>query len=59
MDLRDDRATAASLFRWVNYIAERMISEPKRLQEAFESLPESKRRGIADRNARALAKNAD
>lgn len=55
MDLRDDRATAASLFRWVNYIAERMISEPNRLEEAFNSLPPNKLKGIEDRNTKAKA----
>lgn len=58
MDLSDDRATASSLFRWVNYIAERMISEPNRLREAFETLPANKLRGIEDRNARAKGKGA-
>jgi hypothetical protein len=55
MDLRDDRVTAASLFQWVNYIAERMISEPNRLKEAFDSLPPNKLKGIEDRNAKAKA----
>ena len=41
IDLRDDRETALGLFKFVNLIVERMISEPKRIQEAYGDLPES------------------
>jgi uncharacterized protein DUF4145 len=39
IDLRDDRATAESLFRLMNLIAEKMISEPKHVDEVYASLP--------------------
>ncbi|WP_290885076.1 DUF4145 domain-containing protein [Hoeflea sp.] len=39
IDLRDDRATAESLFRLMNLIAEKLISEPKHVDEVYASLP--------------------
>lgn len=39
MDLSDDRATAESLFRLLNLIAEKMISEPKHVDEVYALLP--------------------
>ncbi|SOC08380.1 uncharacterized protein DUF4145 [Rhodobacter sp. JA431] len=39
MDLRDDRATAESLFLLMNVIAEKMISEPKKIDEVYALLP--------------------
>lgn len=41
MDLSDDRATAQSLFRLLNLIAEKMISEPKHVNEVYANLPPS------------------
>jgi hypothetical protein len=49
IDLRDDRETATQLFRLVNIIAEKMISEPKHIQSIFDSLPASARDQIAKR----------
>ena len=51
IDLRDDRATAHSLFAFVNLIADKMISEPKRIKEAYKGLPESTREEIKRRDA--------
>jgi hypothetical protein len=53
MDLRDDQATAAKLFGLVNIIVDRMISHPKKVQEIYGTLPESKRKAIEERNAKA------
>lgn len=50
MDLRDDRATAESLFGLVNLIADNMISLPKRLSEMYESLPPSALKAIEKRD---------
>ena len=47
MDLKDDRDTGESLFRIVNVIVEKTISEPKHVDETLQSLPESKREAIA------------
>lgn len=51
IDLRDDRATAESLFRLLNLIVEKMISEPKHVDEVYELLPASARAAIEKRDA--------
>ena len=51
MDLRDDRETALALFRIINLIVETEITEPKRLDALYDSLPKSKLDGIASRDA--------
>lgn len=50
MDMEDESATVSSLFRLVNIIVEKMITEPKEIEDIFESLPESRRQGIAKRD---------
>ncbi|MCY4560304.1 MAG: DUF4145 domain-containing protein [Chloroflexi bacterium] len=50
IDLRDDRTTAHSLFTMINLIADRMISEPKRIEEAYATLPEDALEAIARRD---------
>ncbi|MCW3796281.1 DUF4145 domain-containing protein [Sphingomonas sp. BN140010] len=52
MDLRDDRDTALALFRIVNLIVETAITEPRRLDELYDSLPKSKLDGIAARDSK-------
>lgn len=52
IDLRDDRATAESLFGLLNLIAEKMISEPKHVSEVYASLPESARKAIEKRDGK-------
>ncbi len=54
IDLKDDRGTAETLFRLVNLIAEKMISEPKHVQAVYDSLPETKRNRIEQRDQKAL-----
>jgi Domain of unknown function (DUF4145) len=39
IDLRDDHATAVSLLRLVNLICEKMLTEPKHVEEVYRSLP--------------------
>lgn len=39
INLSDDRATAESLFRLLNLIAEKMISEPKHVDDVYALLP--------------------
>lgn len=50
MDLRDDAATVASLFGLVNFIVEKMVTEPNEIDTIFGSLPENKLAGIAQRD---------
>lgn len=52
IDLKDDRALAESLFRLLNLIVERMISEPKHVDDLYASLPESARQAIAKRDGK-------
>lgn len=43
--------TAQALFRLVNIIVEKMITEPKVIQAVYDSLPASKLKGIEDRDS--------
>jgi hypothetical protein len=53
LDLRDDRETASKLFKLVNFIAAKMISEPKEIDGIYNGLPDSKRKAIARRDSKA------
>ena len=50
IDIKDDRDTALKLFKWVNLIANVMITEPKEVEELYETLPETKRKAIEERD---------
>lgn len=51
MDLKDGRETALALFRIINLIVETEITEPKRLDALYASLPKTKLEGIEARDA--------
>jgi len=51
IDLRDDRATAMQLFRLVNFIAQKMITEPREIAELYGNLPADKRTAIQKRDS--------
>lgn len=51
IDLRDDRATAESLFKLLNVIVDKMISEPKHVKEIYDSLPGNLLEAIEKRDA--------
>jgi hypothetical protein len=51
MNMKDDHETAITLFRIINLIVETEITEPKRLDALYHSLPTSKLTGIAKRDA--------
>ena len=53
LDLRDDLTTAAQLFRLVNFIAQKMITEPKEIDGIYSSLPQRKREEITRRDKRS------
>jgi len=53
LDLRDDRQTAESLFRLMNLIAEKMISEPKHIDDIYELLPVKAKEAIKKRDGKA------
>lgn len=50
IDLRDDRETATALFKLVNLITEKMITEPRQINEIYNSLPQSARDAIDKRD---------
>ena len=50
IDLRDDRATAETLFSLLNLIVERTISQPRRIKEVYRTLPEDSRKAIEGRD---------
>lgn len=52
IDLRDDRDTVTKLFRLVNFIAAKMITEPKEIADLYNGLPAEKLAGIAKRDGR-------
>jgi hypothetical protein len=58
MNLKDDRETALALFRIINLIVETAITEPRRLDELYSSLPQSKLDGIVKRDAPKESKGA-
>ena len=53
IDLNDDRDTASQLLILINSIADQMISHPKKVEELYGKLPESKREAIEKRNNKA------
>lgn len=50
IDLRDDVDIAKVLFKLINIIAEKMISEPREVEEIYNSLPENKKEQITQRD---------
>lgn len=50
IDLKDDIETATKLFKLVNVIADVMITQPKEIEDTFNSLPPNKLQGITDRD---------
>jgi hypothetical protein len=50
IDLKDDQATATTLFQLVNRIADDRITQPKLTQELFDSLPQSNKDQIQKRD---------
>ncbi|MCQ8104859.1 DUF4145 domain-containing protein [Methylomonas sp. SURF-2] len=50
IDLKDDRDTANQLFRLVNFIAQKMLTEPREIDEIYSSLPADKLKSIHERD---------
>lgn len=51
IDLRDDRATAETLFKLLNLIVDKTISEPKHVAEVYATLPEGALKAIEKRDS--------
>lgn len=52
MDIKDDVETAIALFELVNIIVEKMITEPKVIEELHTKIPESKKKAIEERDSK-------
>ncbi|MGY2259225.1 DUF4145 domain-containing protein [Pseudomonas sp. SDO55104_S430] len=52
IDLRDDRATAEMLFKLLNLIIDKLISEPKHIAEVYASLPGEALEAIEKRDSK-------
>ncbi len=50
LDMKDDLGTASTLFKLVNLIAEKMITEPKEIDAIYKKIPESKKQQINERD---------
>ena len=50
IELKDDVATASALFRLVNFIAEKLITEPNEIEEIYGKIPDGKKEQIAKRD---------
>lgn len=50
IDLKDDQDTANELFKLVNIITDVMITQPKKIDELYASLPEGAREAIEKRD---------
>lgn len=50
IDLNDDPTTTAKLFDLVNFIADKMITEPKEIDGLFDGLPDGKKEAIQKRD---------
>jgi hypothetical protein len=51
IDLKDDSQTAEKLFGLVNLIAQVMITQPKHVDDLYESLPDNQKEAINKRNS--------
>ena len=49
-DFNDDQKTAEALFALMNFIVEKMVTEPSRVEEVFAKLPTEKREAIDQRD---------
>jgi len=57
LDMKDNREVALKLFELVNLIAEVMISEPKRVDELYETVvPDEKKKAIVGRDGNDINK---
>lgn len=52
LDLKDNRETVTTLFRLINFISDKMITEPREIEEIYGTLPVDKLAGIANRDSK-------
>jgi len=51
INLSEDRERVVNLFRLINYIAEKMLTEPKEINDFYEDLPESSKDAVIKRDS--------
>lgn len=51
IELKDDTDTASALFRLVNFIAEKLITEPNEIEEIYSKIPDGKKEQIVQRDS--------
>lgn len=54
IDIQDNPDIASALFKLLNFIVDRMITQKKDIEEIYDLIPESKLQGITDRNKNAV-----
>lgn len=57
LDLKDDIETASSLFKLVNFIAEKMITEQKEIEAIYNKIPDGKKKLIEKRDKKKVGEN--
>ena len=50
IEMKDNVETASALFRLVNFIAEKLITEPNEIEEIYSTIPDNKKEQIAKRD---------
>lgn len=59
IQIDDNVATARTLLKLVNYIVEKMIGDPQEVKAIFDSLPETTKQQILERNQKAAMRKAE
>lgn len=52
LNMKDDIETATALFRLINFIAEKMITEPKEIEAIYNKIPDGKKKQIDERDGK-------
>ncbi|MED4256716.1 DUF4145 domain-containing protein [Priestia megaterium] len=55
IDINDNTDVAFALFKLLNFVVDRMITQLKEIDEIYDLLPEGKKQGIKNRNARFIS----
>lgn len=56
IDVQDSSDITAALFKLLNFVVDRMITQKKAIDEIYDLIPETKIQGIVNRNQKAISK---
>ncbi|MCY9226219.1 DUF4145 domain-containing protein [Bacillus haynesii] len=56
LDGIDGKETAVALFGVLNFVVEKMLTEPREIEDIYSLLPDSTKKGIDERDNKALTK---